>query len=145
MTIQATPLDVTIVQGATLDEAWARSFFPYEVEWCGGELVKKGTTEPAPDADKVLEDYTDCTAEAQIRHSLTGALIATLNTTNGGIVLDGATLRLFMSYAATSALVYGLTPPAWQTAEAHVEVTRPDGTRERQYEITFNLDPESTV
>lgn len=145
MTITPSCLHVTIIQGATLDEAWERSFYPYEVEWQCGQLVKKESGEPAPDSDRTLEDYTGCTAEAQLRHPTTGALITTLNTTNGGIVLDAARLRLVMTYGQTSALVYGETPPAWTYCTAHVEVTRPDGTRERQYEVTFTLNPETTV
>ena len=95
--------------------------------------------------DRVLEDYTGCTAELQIRHPETNALIKTLNTTNSGIVLDANTLRLFISHADTAALVYGETAPAWTYAVGHVEVTRADGTRERQYSITFPLNPELTV
>lgn len=145
MTILPACLESTIVQGATLDDAWQRSFYPYDVEWVCGTFVKKCSGEPAPDSDKVAEDYTGCTAEAQLRHPVTGALIETLNTTNGGIVLEDDWLRVHMDYAATSALVYGDVAPAWKYCVAHVEVTRPDGTRERQYEIKFSLDPEKTL
>lgn len=145
MTITPSALAVTIVQGATLDEAWQRSFYPYEVEWQCGVLVKKSSGEPAPDADKVLEDYTGCTAEADLIHPVTGATILTLSTATGGIILDDAWLRLSMSYAATAALEYGSDAPKWKHCNAQVEVTRPDGTRERQYTIRFTLDPETTT
>ncbi|KQO38091.1 hypothetical protein ASF19_20160 [Acidovorax sp. Leaf84] len=145
MTITPSCLAVTIIQGATLDEAWERKFYPYAVEWSCGQLVKKGSGEPAPNSDATPEDYTGCTAEAQLRHPDTGAVLTTLSTANGGIVLDGAFLRLAMAYADTAALAYGETAPAWNTCKAHVEVTRPDGTRERQYEVTFTLNPEATV
>jgi len=145
MTIQATPLDVTIVQGATLDEAWERSFYPYAtVVDCDGVVVKKSTGEPAPDVDKVLEDYTGCTATANMIHPLTGAVIETLSTATGEIVLDDATFRLGMDYAATTAFVFGPNAPAWENCSAEVFVTRPTGEREKQYEIFFTLQPKDT-
>lgn len=141
MTIIAAPLCVTIVQGATLDEAWQRRFFPYEVVEECGLLVKKGSGEPAPDSDMVLEDYTGCTAEAKMVHPTTRAVIATLSTATGEIVLDAAYLRLAMDYTDTAAFDYGTEPPEWKHCTAEVFVTRPSGAREKQYEITFTLDP----
>lgn len=145
MTITPACLDVTIVQGATLDEAWKRAFFPYPVEWDCGRWVKKCSGEPAPDSDKVAEDYTGCTAEADLIHPKTGLVITSLSTANGGISLVADVMRLAMSYTDTAALVYGTTAPAWKNCTAQVEVTRPDGTRERQYTITFHLNPETTT
>lgn len=145
MTITPASLSLPIVQGATFDEALQRSFFPYDTEWVCGQLVRSDTGAPVNEADRVLEDYTGCSAEVQLRHPETNALIKTLSTANSGIVLDADTLRLFISHTDTAALVYGETAPAWTYAVGHVEVTRADGTRERQYSITFPLNPELTV
>ena len=145
MTITPASLTLPIVQGATFDEALQRSFFPYDTAWVCGQLVRADTGAPVNEADRVPEDYTGCTAELQLRHPETNALIKTLTTANSGIVLDADTLRLFISHADTAAFVYGDTAPAWTYAVGHVEVTRPDGTRERQYSITSPLNPELTV
>jgi hypothetical protein len=144
MTIIASPLCVTIVQGATLEEAWERRFYPYEVVEQCGVLVKKGSGEPAPDTDMVLEDYAGSVAEAKMVHPQTGAVIATLSTATGEIILDGAWFRLDMEYPATAAFVHGTEAPAWTSCTAEVFVTRPNGRREKQYEITFALDPKDT-
>lgn len=147
MTIKPTCLEVVVVQGATLDEAWTRSFFPYDTEWQCGMLVRKDSGQPVDPADEVLEDYTGCTAEGDMRHPETGALIRKLSTADGTIVLDGAVLRLRVPYAETSAFQYGAIAPAWQHCTCQIEVTRPapGNTRERQYSITFCLDPEGTT
>lgn len=145
MTITPASLTLPIVQGATFDEALQRSFFPYDTEWVCGQLLRKDTGAPVDEADRVVEDYTGCTAELQLRHPDTKALIKTLSTANSGIVLDADTLRLFISHTDTAALAYGETAPAWMYCIGQVEVTRLDGTRERQYSITFPLNPEETV
>lgn len=145
MTITPASLNLPIIQGATFDEALERSFFPYETELSCGQLVRKDTGAPVNEADRVDEDYTGCTAELQLRHPVTKALIATLNTVNDGIVLSGKVMRLFISHTDTADFEYGETAPAWTYCIGHVEVTRPDGTRERQYSITSPLDPEETV
>lgn len=145
MTVTPAILNLPIIQGATFDEAWERSFFPYDTEWVCGQLVRADTGAPVNEADRVLEDYTGCSAEVQLRHPETKALIKTLTTANSGVVLSGKVMRLFISHTDTALFVYGEAEPAWTYCIGQVEVTRPDGTRERQYSITFPLDPEDTV
>lgn len=141
MTVQASPVCATIVQGATLEESWERTFYPYPTKWECGVLVKACSGEPAPDSDRVLEDYTGCTAEANLIHPDTGAVIAAIGTATGEIILSGAVMRLLMSYTATGAFDYGSEPPEWKWCTAEVFVTRANGKREKQYEITFTLEP----
>lgn len=138
-------LTFTIYQGATFNEALERVTYPYPVRWDCGRLVKECSGATAPDADKTPEDYTGCTARAQLRSCIDSAVvIAELTTENDGIELEDAWLRLKMTAAQTAAFEYGDTAPAWTSCIAQVEVIRPGGEVERQYEITFNLSPEGT-
>ena len=138
-------LGLTIKQGATFREPLTRTTYPYPVRVECGQVVKECGT-PAPDTDATPEDYTGCAARAQIRPSIdSAAIIAELTTENGGIILAGDTLTLYLSHTQTAAFVYGQTPPAWRSAIGQVEVTRPNGDVERQYEIKFTLSREGTL
>lgn len=137
-------LELTIYQGATFRVPLERSYFPYEVREECGQLYKC-SGEPAPESDRVLEDYTGCTARAQMRRAIGSTeIIDTLTTENGGIVLSGNTLTLVRSNTATAAYQYGTVAPAWTKCVAQVEVIRPNGDVERHYNITFFLDREGT-
>lgn len=145
MTVKPAQLDLTIYQGATFREPLTRSTYPYPVRVEEGEVVKLDGSR-APESDATPEDYTGCTARMQVRATLGSATVLfELTTANGGIVLDGDTLTLELSPAQTAALAYGRIPPSWVCAVGHVEVIRPNGDVERQYEIQFCLDPEGTV
>lgn len=133
-----------ILQGATFAEALERVTYPYPVRLECGRLVKDdGSAAPATDATP--EDYTGCTARVQLRRDIDSQdVIAELTTENGGIVLDGAWLRLNLTAIQTATFAYGSSAPAWEACIGHVEVTRLSGEVERQYELTFVLHPEGT-
>lgn len=138
-------LDFTIYQGATFRTALERYSVAYPVrEECDG-VVKACSGEPVPDADKVPEDYTGCTARMQLRREIDDPeVLLELSTANGGIELDGAWLRLLMTAEQTAAFVYGPIAPSWNSCIGQIEITRPSGDVERQYELRFALYPEST-
>lgn len=132
----------TIYEGATYSPQWDRSWFPYATEYRNGVLVNAETGEEAPEVDRILEDYTGCTARMQIRPTVESEdVIIDLTTENGGIILDGQTLKLYISPAATADIGSVVD---WETAIAHVEVERPNGDVERQYEIPFARSKEVT-
>jgi hypothetical protein len=138
-------LCLPIYQGQTFDEALSRVTYPYAVREECGVLIRVDTGRPAPDSDATPEDYTGCSARMQLRTDVdSDVVIDERSTDNGGIVLDGDTLRICWSAAETAAMVYGAAPGGWTRAIGHVEVTRPTGEVERQYEITFPLSPEGT-
>lgn len=113
----ARPPAVTIYAGATFRKGWARTV--------GGSG----------------DDYTDCTAIAELRDSTSGALLGTFSTAagaTGSIVFNGNRLELYLSATATKAL----TP--FDAAVCHVELRRPWGDTERLYELTFAYSAEKT-
>lgn len=144
MTITPAQITLPIIQGATFREPLTRAVFPYLVREECGRLVKADSGMPAPDSDRVPEDYTGCKARVQMRRDINSPVIHELTTENDGILLSGDTLTLALTPVQTSAFVYGSTPPAWKSCMGHVEVERPNGDVERQYEITFPLSPEGT-
>ncbi|SOE37545.1 hypothetical protein [Delftia acidovorans] len=138
-------LQLTIYQGATFREALERLTVPYPVRWDCGQLVDACSGARVPDADITLEDYTGCTARVQLRRDIDDTqVLLELTTENGGIELDGAWLRLVMTAAQTAALEFGDAPPAWTSCIGQVEVVRPSGDVERQYELAFELRQEAT-
>lgn len=120
MSMDTTPparVSATIYAGATFRKGWARLI--------AGQ----------PD------DYTGCTAIAELRDSASNALLATFSSAGGAtgsIIATGNRIELYMSFAATKAL----TPFA--SAVCHVELRRPEGTVERLYEVAFSYSAEST-
>ena len=143
MTIPA-QIELTIYQGATFRAPLKRSGFPYLVREECGQLYKC-SGEPAPESDRIHEDYTGCTARAQMRRAIGSTeVIHEMTTENGGIILDGDTLTMYLSNTQTEAFNYGTVAPAWTKCVAQVEVVRPDGDVERHYNVTFYLDREGT-
>ena len=131
---------ITIYAGQTFATQFERSFFPYPVTERGGVLYRDDGSK-ANEGDRVMEDYTGCTAIMEVRDGGAGGdLLATLSTENGGIVLDGAVLSLLIAAEDTKA--DALQP--FQEAWGHVEVRRADNTIERQYEIEFAYSAEVT-
>ncbi len=131
---------ITIIQGTTQHEPLVRQYVEYAVKSmdCGGGYVDACTGAPVPPGDLRDEDYTGCTARMQLREDISSAAVLwEMSTDNGRIELDGKTLTLVFDAADSSAF-------AFDSAIGHVEVTRPNGDVERQYEITFDLDPEGT-
>ncbi|MBO9679574.1 MAG: hypothetical protein J7556_15130 [Acidovorax sp.] len=138
-------LCLPIYQGATFDEQLERTTYPYAVREEFGQIVRADTGIPAPDSDATPEDYTGCSARMQLRPEIdSDVVIDERSTANGGIVLDGAKLSIRWSALETSAMVYGEQPSGWTRAIGQVEVTRPGGQVERQYEIAFTLHQEGT-
>mgnify|MGYP001176927246 CR=1 FL=1 len=110
-------VSATFAAGATFRKGWARTV--------GGQ----------PD------DYTDCTAVAELRDATSNALLGTFVTLGGitgNIAFDGNRIELYMGPAATKALA------AFESAIYHVELRRPTGDVERLYEIAFAYSAEST-
>lgn len=133
-----------IYQGATFSESLDRVTYPYPVRWECGRLVKECGT-PAPESDATPEDYAGCTARMQLRREVNSPdVILELTTENGGIELDGKTLRILMTAEQTEAFEYGCSRGAWESCIGQVEVVRPTGEVERQYELSFVLHPEGT-
>ncbi len=139
-------LHFPIYQGTTFREELERVTVPYAVrQECGGRLVHACTGATVPDADITREDYTGCSARMQLRREIDDPVVLLeLSTANGGIELEGAWLRLLMTAEQTAAFIYGDMPLGWSSCMGQVEVTRTDGSVERQYELNFLLHPEST-
>lgn len=135
---------MTILAGATFRELWQRATIDYETQEINGVICKMDGT-PVPASDILAEDYTNCTAVMELRDADTNALLATFTTDDGTIALvEGSpskkdTLMLLMSATATGAL----TP--FTSAIGHVEVRRPWGDIERQYEFTFAYSQQKTT
>ena len=128
-----------LYQGATLRVPLMRQTVPYEIKGdaCSG-FVNACTGASVPPADFIDEDYAGCTARMQLRQEVaSSAVLLECTTENGRIELVGNTLTLVLSAADTAALKF-------EEAIGHVEVVRPGGDVERQYEITFTLSPEGT-
>lgn len=133
----------TIVQGETFRVFWDRETIPYPVDWECGRWVKRGCGTPVPDADITAEDYTGCEGVLQARTSPeSSTVLFELTTANdGGMVLDGKRMSLYMPDTQTSAFQPGRILPAWTTCIGYVDVIRSNGDVEPQYEILFTLKP----
>lgn len=120
MSMDTTPparVSATIYAGATFRKGWARLV--------GGQ----------PD------DYTGCTAIAELRDGSSNALLGTFSSAvgaTGSIIAAGNRLELYLSFEATKAL----TP--FESGVCHVELRRPWGDVERIYEVAVSYSAEST-
>lgn len=131
---------VTIIQGTTQHVPLVRQYVEYTVKstGCGGGYVDACTGAPVPPGDLHDEDYTGCTARMQLREDIDSpAVLWEMSTDDGRIGLDGNTLTLVFDAADSSSF-------AFDSAIGHVEVTRPNGDVERQYEIKFKVSREGT-
>ena len=131
---------ITIIQGTTQREPLVRKYVEYAVKsvGCGGGYVDACTGAPVPPGDLRDEDYTGCTARMQLREGIDSSeVLWEMTTDNGRIELNGKTLTLVFDAADSSAF-------AFDSAIGHVEVTRPNGDVERQYEIKFKVSKEGT-
>ena len=130
---------VTILQGTTQRVPFVRRYVDYAIqgdECSGYTKVCDGT--PVPPADFRDEDYTGCGARMQLRESIdSDEVLWEMSTDAGNIELDGNTLTLVFEPVDSSAF-------AWEEAMGQIEVVRPNGEVERQYEIKFKVSREST-
>lgn len=145
---QPASLNFTIYQGATFSERWQRLLCAYAVVERNGKLVRKEDGRPVPLTDLVPDDYTGCTARMQLRESVDSLwVLDEFDTADGSITLtsDGW-VQIDKSDEDTTAMKYGSNAKsgAWQSAIGQLEVTRQDGSVERQFVIAFALDPEGT-
>lgn len=133
--VQPVRIDRKINQGTTQAITLKRSHFPYPVfRDCEG-YRKSCDRSPAPEADRVYQDYTGCTFSAVLKMAPTGGtVIDTLTTANGRVTSDGTNIVLHFTPAATNAY-----PPDVQRCWCYVEVTRPNGDVERHFEILFAI------
>lgn len=135
---------MTILAGATFRELWQRATIDYETQEINGVMCKMDGT-PVPASDILAEDYTNCTAVMELRDATTNALLSTFTTTDGSIAfVESApgkldTLMLLMQSTATGAL------PVFVAAVGQVEVRRPWGDIERQYEFNFAYSQQKTT
>ena len=131
---------ITIIQGTTQRVPLVRQYVEYAVKSmdCGGGYVDACTGAPVPPGDLRDEDYTGCTARMQLREDIDSSeVLWEMTTNNGRIELNGKTLTLVFDAADSSSF-------AFDSAIGHVEVTRPNGDVERQYEIKFKVSREGT-
>lgn len=130
---------VTILQGTTQRIPLKRRYVDYAVqgdECSGYTKVCDGT--PVPAGDFHDEDYTGCSARVQLRRDIDSPdVLWEMSTVNKRIELNGNTLTLVFAPDESSAF-------DWEDAAGQIEVTRANGDVERQYEIKFKLDREST-
>ena len=128
-------LHFNIYQGATFRETRERELVPYPVRMECGRLVKEECGTPVPDSDITPEDYTDCTARMLIWYQ-TGKTTTQSERTvaNGGLALSGKEMAFQWTAVESAAMT------RWDKAFGIVEVTRPSGAVERQYEVTLSLD-----
>ncbi len=132
---------LVIQQGATFQLVLDRLFYPYETHVASdGYTILKADGTVAPDAERILENYSGCTARMQIRATVDSpTTIANLTTDpSGGIVLAANRFTATISAAATAAM------SGWETAVGDIEIIRADGTVERQYELDFVFSKEVT-
>lgn len=129
-----------ILQGATYTLSLLRKYLPYTaVKGECGSMTNSCTGEAVDDADMTLENYAGCEAKMQIRAEAGAAdVLFEASTADGSIVLNGASLLLTISAATTAAFTF-------KKGVGHIEITRPDATVERQYELLFKLSPEVTL
>lgn len=117
-TIEPARLSATIYAGATFRKSWGR------------------TVAGQPD------DYTDCTAVAELRDAASNALLGTFVTAGGitgSITFAANWLELYMGSATTKALT------SFESAVCHVELRRPTGDVERLYEIAFSYSAKKNL
>ena len=132
-------IQATIYQGATFRLWRERQRVPYAVTRNReGILTAVATGLPVPPEDITDEDYSGCQARMQIRTRVDAPdVLLDCTTEDGRIVLAGRRIQIELSDADTSGLFF-------ETAIGHVEIIRPNGDVERQYEIEFRLSPEGT-
>lgn len=130
---------ITLYQGTTQRVPLERRYLPFEVKGsdCEG-WTNACTGQPVLETDYTDEDYTGCEARMQLRSDVASSkVLLELTTQNNGIELAGNTLTLVFQPA-------DLAGVRFEEAIGHIEVIRPNGDVERQYEITFTLSPEGT-
>ena len=139
----------TIQQGATYPAAWRRGAYPYPVQLQAGSLVRTDTWQAAAPADFVPVDYTGCTARMQVRPSICSSVVliefSSTPAPGQGLIELGSDgwVSLSLSADLTAAIPCGNDGKP-QQAIGHLEVTYPDGTVRREYEVCFTISPEVT-
>ena len=139
----------TIQQGATYRAAWRRGAYPYPVQLQAGNLVRTDTWRAAALEDFVPVDYTGCTARMQVRPSICSAVVliefSSTPAPDQGLIELGSDGWLSLSLSADlTAAMPCCSDGKPQQVIGHLEVTRPDGTVRREYEVYFTVSPEVT-
>ena len=129
---------VTIIQGTTQYEPLIRRYIDFEVKESRGEFVDAATGEAVDPSRFVDEDYTGCTARMQLREDIDSSeVLWEMTTDNGRIELNGNTLTMVFLPGDSAQF-------AFTNAIGHIEIVRPGGSIERQYEIKFKVSREGT-
>ena len=133
-------LKAVIKQGASFELPLVRRYLPYGAEAtpCGG-VTNTCTGEPVLPTDYLDEDYTGCTAVLQVRREVGDPdLLFSASTLDGSIFFQDNKLTVSLSAAMTDLLDF-------DRAIGHIEVTRPSGEVNRQYEVEFTFSPAVVV
>ncbi|MCB1996946.1 MAG: hypothetical protein KDG57_13920 [Rhodoferax sp.] len=136
-----TPIEtpkVTIYAGATFRKYWRRLAWPYPTK-VTNNVVYKLDGSPAPEVDRVLDDYTGCKVIAELRDTTSDALLHTFSTENNGVLIDGEYIGLEMLAGDTDAL------DAFTDAVAYIEVRRLNDDIERPFVVPFGYSPSKTA
>ena len=129
---------VTIIQGTTQHVPFIRRYIDSEVKESQGEFIDATTGETVDPSRFVDEDYTGCTARMQLREDIDSSeVLWEMTTDNGRIELNGNTLT--MVFLPDDSAQF-----AFASAVGHIEIVRPGGSIERQYEIKFKVSREGT-
>ena len=126
--------DADIQQGADyIPPALKRSTYPYPVRAAGCTLINTCTGLPVNPDDATGEDFTGATATMTLRENdASGAIVLTIGTATGEIVLNDGTIHRKLTAAQTALFplkqIYGQLDIHW-----------PDGRIERQYIITAGV------
>ena len=139
----------TIQQGATYRAAWRRGAYPYPVQLQAGSLVRTDTWQAAAPADFVPVDYPGCTARMQVRPSICSPVVliefSSTPAPGQGLIELGSDGWVSLSLSADlTAAIPCCSDGKPQQAIGHLEVTYPDGTVRREYEVCFAISPEVT-
>ncbi len=123
--------DIPIPQGADWSPPdLARAFSPDCVRLSGCNIIDACSGQVLPFSSLQQEDYTGCTGIMKLRAGTpTGLVLATLSTANGYLTLSGGTVTRHLPASVTATLPVG-------TVIGQIDITRPNGVVERQYEIT---------
>lgn len=129
-------VDRDIEQGATYaPPQLTRAFSTVPISAIGPNLVDPTSGNIVDISSLPQEDYTGCTAVMNLRvGDATGTLVHTLSTVNGEIILNGASILRRIPASVTATFPVGIL-------FGQIDITRPDSSVERQYEITCNVKP----
>ena len=132
-------LSINIVKGTTQRVPLIRRYVGYAIKGNDREgYVDAVTGAPVPDNDFTDEDYAGCSARMQLREDADSPVVLwEMSSEDSRLQLHGNTITLIFSAEDSAGFNF-------DTAVGHIEVTRPGGDVERQYELKFKTSAEVT-